>query len=128
MTGRFKASGLTRPGVMLALVLIGHLALMASPLHAMAMYPDGEELAALASEGGSASTMPSASCMGGASTCSTEWSAPISRGSIGLSITSLSIGTTSFVPDQTLSRNTFPRTLGPPLTLDTQAILQVFRL
>src|SRR5688572_7788346 len=80
---RLRTLGVSHLAAGLVLALVAHLALMASPLHAMAMSPDGGAAAPAAVELHGAMPAPqSLSCMGSAADCTAEWTAPASSWSI----------------------------------------------
>jgi hypothetical protein len=126
---RTAALNVANVAAVLAVALMAHLALMASPLHAMAMDPDAATMVTAEMEPDGAMSMPtSAACMGRSGDCSAEWTAPAS----GWSIQSVlspppALGARPLL-DQVPARGFDPHALGPPRSPDVQALLQVFRI
>ena len=119
-----------RAGV-LVLILLAHLALMASPLHAMAMNPDpGAMTGAMTEWGGEVLGPPMAAqpCLGGSTNCMVVWTSPSSGRSIHLPISPVLLAGVRPLLGEILSLRPTPQALGPPKPASAQALLQVFRL
>ena len=119
-----------RAGV-LALILLAHLAVMALPLHAMAMNPDSAiSTGAMAERGGevSGSPMTAQPCLSGSTSCLAVWTSPSSGLSIHHLISPVLLGGARPLLHQILLLGPVPQALGPPGSADAQALLQVFRI
>ena len=116
---------------LLTFILLAHLALMASPLHAMAMNPDsGVATGAMTEWGGEISGVPmtAQSCFGGSANCLVVWTSPSSGRLLHLLISPLLLAGVLPLFDEILSLGPIPQVLGPPKPAAAQALLQVFRL
>jgi hypothetical protein len=116
---------------LLVLILLAHLALIASPLHAMTMNPDSRVAPEAVTEwGGQVSGMPmtALSCLSSSTNCLVVWTSPASGRLMHLLISPVLFGGVLPLFDEILSLGPVPQALGPPKPADAQALLQVFRL
>ncbi len=119
-----------RAGV-LVLILLAHLALMASPLHTMAMNPDpGVAPGAMTERDGEVSGSPMAAqpCLAGSTNCMAVWTSPSSGRPIYLLMSPVLLAGVRPGRGEILSLAPVPQALGPPKAASAQALLQVFRL
>ena len=124
-----RAAAARRAGVLL-LVLLAHLALMASSLHAAAMAPGmGASVEQSATIAGMLETTPmaSAGCADAFADCMQAWLSPARPVTYAL-LSALLLGGVRPLLETNLLLGPAPQALGPPKAPDVQALLQVFRI
>jgi hypothetical protein len=116
--------------VWLLIILLGHVALMASPLHVAAMGMNSEQEESpdgIIYSGTSAPTWLGSGDANGSTSCMIKWTWPPPKPTIGTS--------TGLLPPSSIGLHLsgpapvcpFPRAHGPPKPVDFQTALQVFR-
>ncbi len=124
-----RPAALGRWAGVLLVVLLSHLALMASPLHAAAMDPDHGAMAEMTTiMDGDLSSMPPGLCPASSINCMIEWASPASEPSIQALLGPPLPDWLLPRPGDALVPAPSPQTLGPPQLVDAQALLQVFRI
>jgi hypothetical protein len=124
---RTAALNVTNVAAVLVVALVAHLALMASPLHAMD--PDSAIMVTAEMEPDGVMSMPTpVACMGSSDDCSAEWTTPPSGWSIQSVVSPPPALGARPLLDQVPGRAFDPHALGPPRSPDVQALLQVFRI
>ena len=124
-----RVSAARRAGVLL-IVLLAHLAVMASSLHAAVMVPGmGASVEQHATIAGMLDTTPmaSAGCATTFADCMQAWFSPLRPVTEAL-IAGVLLGAVRLVFEMNFLLGLLPQALGPPKRPDLQALLQVFRI
>lgn len=112
-------------------VLVAHLVVMATPLHDLVMESEWSvEVSPMhrTQDGGSLPPGAQLASMEDIGDCAIVWTV-LARRAPGSPVTAVAVSTASVMPGlASFGPPPLPRTLGPPLGADWQALLQVFRI
>ena len=135
MTGalsqRPRALPAAQCSVALLVVLVAHLALMASPFHAPTMDPGGGvpvDVTAILDGDMLDLPMGAMPCLGSSTNCTIEWTPASNRLSLDVLGSPAPVGGPRLLVDQAFSLGPSPQAHGPPRPTSLQALLQVFRI